>query len=39
VPVDQDGHMSIVIHVGTADLATPKQACFPLDVPQWATTP
>jgi hypothetical protein len=41
VPVDQDGQMSIVIHLGTADLPTPqspKQACFPVDVPQWVPT-
>jgi hypothetical protein len=42
VPVDHDGQMSIVVHVGTADLPTsqsPKQACFPLEVPQWDPTP
>jgi hypothetical protein len=42
VPEDADGQMSIVIHVGAADLPTtlsPKQACFPLNVPQWVPTP
>jgi hypothetical protein len=42
VPVDHDGQMSIVVHEGTAELPTtssPKQACFPLDVPQWNPTP
>jgi hypothetical protein len=35
VPWDQDGQMSIVVHVGTAEQptsASPKQACFPLSV-------
>ncbi|HEY6688445.1 MAG TPA: hypothetical protein VI094_19805 [Propionibacteriaceae bacterium] len=32
VPVDVDGEMSIVIHVGPAAAGGDKQACFPLDV-------
>jgi hypothetical protein len=30
------GKMSIVIHEGPISAPGPKQACFPLDVPQWA---
>jgi hypothetical protein len=32
VPVDVDGEMSVVIHVGNAATGGTKQACFPLSV-------
>ncbi|HEY9468490.1 MAG TPA: hypothetical protein VIQ76_02635 [Propionibacteriaceae bacterium] len=35
VPLDVDGKMSVVIHVGNALTGGTKQACFPLSVPQW----
>lgn len=42
VPVDDDGEMSIVIHQFPNDppvSSNPKQACFPLSVPQWIPSP
>jgi hypothetical protein len=32
VPVDGDGRMSVVIHVGNAETGGVRQACLPLDV-------
>jgi hypothetical protein len=42
VPVDPDSKMSIVVHLLATDPATGlaggRQACFPLDVSDWAPT-
>jgi Cu/Zn superoxide dismutase len=42
VPVDPDGVMSIVVHVDPTNTTTggagARQACFPLDVSDWAPT-
>jgi hypothetical protein len=40
-PVDPDGVMSVVVHQQRTDAtgaAGPRQACFPLSVPQWMPT-
>jgi hypothetical protein len=43
VPVDPDGVMAVVVHVGPTNpltgAASTRQACFPLSVPQWVPAP